>query len=153
MRPDDRTTDERRLASGALRALGMLTPPVVAVAAVGAGWAGSAGAAAGLALVAVLFGGSAALLGWVGRRRPSRATGILLGGALGRLLFYVLALTALAQLDSLHRPSLAIATATAIGVTLAYELRLMSRMPRLFWVDARAGHPDAVPPATRSQSL
>lgn len=153
MRPDDRTTDERRLLSGAVGVLGVLALPTVVVATLLAGWPGAAGAIAGLGLVAVLFTGSAALLGWVGRRAPSRAAGVMLAGAFGRLAFYVLALSILARVEWLHRPSLAIATAIAVGVTLAYELRLVSRMPRLFWVDSRAGRPTAVLTTTRSQSL
>ncbi len=141
---DHRGVDERRLAMGAVRALAVLAVPVAAVGGLVAGWPGAVSALVGLGFVLVLFGASAVLLAWVARRNPTRGlrgVGVLVGGGVVRLALYGAALVGLAQLGWVHRPSLAVATAAAIAVTLAYELRLMAGMPRLFWID-----PDLAPP-------
>lgn len=136
---------ERALAVGAARALALLAVPVLTVAWLLEGAAGVAGAAVGLTFVAVLFVGSSLGLAWAAARGGgSVALGVLLGGALGRLLLYAAALVALSNVEGLHRASLAIATAVAVAVTLAYELRLLARDPRLFRVETgttRSSHP------------
>lgn len=152
----ERGTDERRLAAGAVWAVGLLALPAGVLAGLAAGWAGVVSALIGLGFVLVLFGAAAALLAWVAGRNPTRGlrgVGVLVGGALVRLALYAVVLVALARLTWLHRPSLAWATAAAIAITLAYELRLMARLPRLFWVDAEAARPTAVSNTTRSQTL
>jgi hypothetical protein len=136
--PPEVATDERQLALGALRVLGLLAVPAAALAWLVAGPAGAVGALIGLALVLVLFGASAALLAWVAARRADAGIGLLVAGAVGRLVLYVLTLGLLSQVSWVHRPSLAIATVTAIAVTMAYELRLLARTPRLFWLDTAA---------------
>jgi hypothetical protein len=158
-------TDERRLAVGALRVLTLLAIPAGALAWLVAGPAGAAGALVGLGLVLVLFGTSASLLAWVAARRPDAGIGLMVAGAAGRLVLYVLTLGLLSEVSWVHRPSLALATVTAIAVTLAYELRLLARTPSLFWLDTAArpstgvaGVPSTVPaarPSTtpRSRSL
>jgi hypothetical protein len=131
-------TDERQLAAGAVRILAALAVPAAAVAWYVAGPAGLVGALVGLGLVLVLFGASASLLAWVASRRSDAGIGLLVAGAAGRLVLYVVTLSLLSQVSWVHPPSLAIATVTAITVTLAYELRLLARTPRLFWLDPAA---------------
>ncbi len=149
----ERRVEEWRLSTGALRALGWTAVPVVGGATWLAGLPGLAGAAAGLALVTVLFAGAAALLAMVVDRSPTTALTVLVMGLGVRLLAYVAVLTALDAQGWVHRPSLAAATGLGVAITLAYELRLLARMPRLFWIDADTDRPRAVPNATRSQLL
>jgi hypothetical protein len=145
--------DERLLARGALSVLAVLALPAAATAAVVGGLPAAASALIGLGFVLVLFGASALLLSWVAGRRPSTALAVLVGGVAGRLVLYAATLSALTQVAWIHRPSLALATGAAVAVTLAYELRVLSRTPRLFWVDAGAPRPSALTNATRSRSL
>ncbi len=150
----DHVPDERKLATGALSILGLLLVPAAGVAYAIAGWNGAVSAAIGLVFVAVLFGASAALTAWVAARDPHNAgIGILVLGAVVRLPLYFLALSLLSRLSWVHGRSLAAATAVAVAVTLAYELRLMARMPRLFHVDAAAARPTAVANDARSEQL
>lgn len=157
--------DERALALGALKILAVLAVPVVGGAYWLVGTAGAVSAAIGLSFVLVLFGASAALLAYVAGRAErtgsdaapvpgsTHGVGLLVLGAMVRLPLYLVALTLLDRVSWIHGRSLAAATGIAVAVTLAYELRLMSRMPRLFWVDATAGRPSAVTTDTRSESL
>jgi hypothetical protein len=148
--------DERELAVGALRALALLAVPVAGGAAWLVGWNGAVSALIGLGFVLVLFGASAALLVWVAGRPGidgAGSVGILVVGAMVRLPLYVAALFGLTQLSWVHGRSLAAATGIAVAVTLAYELRLLSRMPRLFWVDAQAGGSTTAANDARSQPL
>jgi ATP synthase protein I len=126
---------ERRLALGAVQALCVVGVPVVAVAAMVAGAPGALGAVIGLGFVLLLFGASAWMLARAVERGQRSAMGVLVGGALGRLMLYAAALMGLSRVEGIHRPSLALATAVALVVTLAYEMRLLARMPQLFWVD------------------
>jgi hypothetical protein len=149
-------TDERQLVTGAVRVLALMTVPAGAAAWLAAGPGGAISALIGLALVLVLFGVSALLLGLGAGRGADASLALLVGGVIGRLLLYMLTLGLLSQVPWVHRPSLALATAAAIAFTLAYELRLLSRSPRLFWLDTAqsstsvAGVPST---ATRSPSL
>ena len=145
--------EERLLARGALMVVLLLALPAAAIAAPIGGWPAVASALIGFGFVLVLFGVSALLLSWVAGRDPSTALGVLLGGVAGRLVLYAVVLNVLAQVAWVHRPSLAVATGAALAATLAYELRLLSRMPRLFWVDAGADRSPALSDATRSRSL
>jgi hypothetical protein len=147
-------TDERRLAVGALQVLVALALPVVAIAGWLVGWDGALSALIGLAFVLVLFGGSAALLAFAAARTtPARGVGLLVVGAVARLPLYLVALRLLEQVPWIHGRSLAAATALAVAVTLAYEVHLLRRMPRLFWIDAAAVRPPAVANDTRSRAL
>jgi hypothetical protein len=128
-------TDEQQLAAGALRVLALMAVPAGATAWLFAGPSGALGALIGLGLVLVLFGASASLLAWVAARRDDAGIGLLVAGAAGRLVLYVLTLSLLSQVSWVHRPSLAIATVAAIAVTMVYELRLLANNPRLFWLD------------------
>jgi hypothetical protein len=150
--------DERELAVGAVRVLAVLAVPAAGLGWLAAGAAGVIGSLIGLGLVLVLFGASAVLLALVATRRPDAGIGLLVAGAVGRLALYLVTLGSLSQVSWVHPPSLALATVTAIAVTLAYELRLLARRPQLFWLDAGTTGPSAAAasgPSTapRSRSL
>lgn len=150
MAADREGSHERRLAVRTLAVLVALAAPIGAAGALFAGPTGALSALIGLGFVALLFGASAWLLVWTVGRSAGSALGILLGGVYTRLVLYAAALAGLAQLSWVHRPSLALATAAAFVATLAYEFVTLTRSPQLFWIDADAGRPDAVPHATRS---
>lgn len=167
--------DERRLARGALRILAVLAPPVVGVAYFVADGAGAISALIGLSFVLVMFSASGAILAWVSARSSAgtdadtdadtdtdtsgdlaagKGVGLMVLGAAVRLPLYIVALVLLERVSWIHGRSLAAATAIAVVVTLAYELRLIATMPRLFWVDPAAGSTSAVPTDdTRSDTL
>jgi len=145
--------DERRLAVGAVRALAVLGVPVVATAAFIAGSRGALSALVGLGFVLLLFGSSALLLARVAAHGEGRSIGLMVSGSVVRIALYLVVLNALGGLAWIHGRSLAAATAVAVAVTLAYELRLVANSPRLFWIDADARRPHPVPHATRSESL
>lgn len=133
---------ELRLAGKALLAIGVLAVPVAVAAGVVEGVPGVVGALAGLGLVAVLFGASGAAMAFAARRVPSAMVRVAVIGFAVRLALYVAVLQVLGQAATVHRGSLAIATAVGVVVTLYYELRLISKTPQLFWVesdDARRG--------------
>lgn len=155
MRADRHRADEWQLAFGALKVLAALGVPLVAGAALVAGWPGAAGALAGIGLVALLFGGSAVLLSVMVTRRPTAAVAALVVGLVVRLIAYAAVLAWLDGLGWVHRPSLAAAAGLGVAVALAYELRLLARMPQLFWIDTETDRPHqaASTAATRSQSL
>lgn len=150
MRTDPSGSQLRGLAGRTLVLLSLLAVPLVVVATWQLGWHAGASALTGVGFVLVLFGASALSLAWVSDRRPGTALAVLLGGALGRLALYAATLGALGTLTWVHRPTLAVATGVAVAVTLAAELRWLSRTPSLFWVDAEACRPTAVSHATRS---
>ncbi|HSK22116.1 MAG TPA: hypothetical protein VK906_03020 [Egicoccus sp.] len=138
------------LLRGTLRVLALVAILVAVGAGVLAGSLAGLSALIGVAFVAVLFGVSTAMLAWSARRSAGSALGMLAGAMVGRLILYAAALSALAQVDWVHRTSLALATAVAVALTLAYELRTLSRMPRLFWIDADASQSAALD-TTRSR--
>jgi hypothetical protein len=150
VRADQPGSDERRLLVGTLCTLAVVAVPVVAVAAALDGWATAASALLGVGLVAVLFGGSAAVLAWAATNGRGGAIGLQVGAGLGRLVLYALVLAGLTEVGWVNRPALGAATALAFAITLAYELRALSRLPRLYWVDANAGRSPASNP-TRSR--
>jgi hypothetical protein len=51
-----------------------------------------------------------------------------------RVFCYLAGLHALSGVDSLNRPSLALAVASGFAVTLIHELRLLHRTPQVYWV-------------------
>jgi hypothetical protein len=142
--------DEHKLLRGTLIALVITAVPIVAAAGLLVGADGVLGAIVGIGLVALLFGGSTAVLAYVASRRGGAGIGLLVGGAALRLPLYLAVLFALRDVPYVHGRSLATATAIAIAVTLAVELRLLARLPRLFWVDAAATRPSALAHDTRS---
>ncbi|MEX0831963.1 MAG: hypothetical protein WD358_03330 [Nitriliruptoraceae bacterium] len=139
----------RSLLVGTVVTLSVTATIVAVVAGFVAGTAGVVGALIGVGLVLVLFAGSAGLLLITVSRNPSMALAVLVGGAFVRLAVYGSTLVALARVEGIHRPSLAIATGVAIAIALVQEMRALARTPRLYWVDAST--PDGpVPSATRS---
>ncbi len=146
--PDIR--DELALLRGATLALMITAVPVVGIAGAMIGVDGALGALVGIGLVGVLFCGSTAALALVASRRTGSGIGLQLGAAALRLPLYLGILFALRDVAWIHARSLAAATAIAIVVTLAVELRLLARLPRLFWVDAAATRPSALAHDTRS---
>jgi hypothetical protein len=143
-------SDEARLAVRTAGLLLVLAVGAVAVAAPTLGTGAALSALVGVGLTAVLWGVSAALLVWAAGRGRDHALEILVGGAAVRLGFYLVVLDALSRLAWVHRPSLAVATAASLAVTLVAEMVWMTRLPRLFWVDAEAARPSVVSHATRS---
>lgn len=130
---------ERTLGVAAAKLLAVLAVPLIAGATAVAGWGGALGSAAGLLLVLGLFGLSGLALGALPAAGPSLVVRVSLVALGVRLVGYLVALAALATVDGLHRPSLAAATAVAIVVTLAHELRTVQTTPGFFRVDAGAG--------------
>ena len=128
-------TAERRLVRGAVVTIALLAVPVAAVAWATVGAAGAVSALIGLGLVLVLFGASAAALVHVAARAEGAGIGVLVGGAALRLPLYMVVLLALSGVPWVHGRSLAAATAVGVAVTLASELRLLSSLPQLFWID------------------
>lgn len=149
-RRDPSGSDERRLFGVAVATLAALAAPVALVAWLVAGPGAALSAMIGLGLVLLLFGASSAALAWVATRRGGAGIGVLAGGALLRLPLYLLVLFALNGVSWVHGRSLAAATAVAVAVTLATELRMLARTPRLFWVDAAAARSTAPDFDTRS---
>lgn len=142
--------DERRLAVWTGSLLAALAVVAVAVGGVLGGTPAALSALIGVGLTAVLFGVSVLLLAWAAERGKGAAIGLLTVGASFRLGFYFLVLEALALVAWIDRPSLAIATAVSLAITLLAELVWMSRMPRLFWIDTGAATAPASAHATRS---
>ncbi len=141
-------SDERKLVRGALLVLSALALPTIGVGYASVGWEGAVSALLGLSFVLLLFGGSAVLLVRAARRRDD-GIAVLVVGALVRLPLYLVSLALLSQLSWIHGRSLALATLVGVAVTLAYELRLIARSPRMFWIDPEAAASTVVD-ATRS---
>lgn len=146
---------ELRLARQAGLALLLLAVPLLGVAGALNGVPGVLGAAAGLGLVGVLFGAAGVAQGLAARRSRSTVVAVMAAGFVVRLGVYATVLAALGRVASLHRPSLAIATAVGLVVTLYHEMRVMSRTPELFWVESgrdssgERGTPASEPLSTR----
>jgi hypothetical protein len=143
--------DEWRLLWVAVTTLLVLAGPVALVAWIMEGPGAAMSAMIGLGLVLMLFGASAAAVAWVAARRGGAGIGILAGGALLRLPLYLLVLFGLSGVSWIHGRSLAAATAVAVAVTLAAELRLLARSPQLFWIDAATAPSPALAHDQRSR--
>jgi len=126
---------ERRLVRAAVLTIALLALPVSAVAWALVGPSGALSALVGLGLVLVLFGGSAAALVHVASRGRGAGIGVLVGAAALRLPLYLVVLLGLSGVPWVHGRSLAAATAVGVAVTLTAELRLLSSLPQLFWID------------------
>lgn len=155
MTPTPERSDEQTLLRGIVAALG-----VVAVVVVGGAWLigdayAALSAAIGVMFVALMFIGSAAILARVARSQSPFLTGAgvviaLAAAAIIRMLVYFLALWGLSRVAWVNPLSLAIAVVIGIVATLVYELRLVSALPRLFWIDTSVARPTV--PATDSRS-
>jgi hypothetical protein len=139
---------ELHLAVGALKAIAVLAAPIVAAAWFAAGSGGALGAGIAVAVVAGMYLMSGALLSYAGRFGPSALMAAALGGFAMRLMIYALLLVLLQPVEAIHGPSLAISAAVLLVLTLIWEVRLVSRTPNLYWIDARAAA--AAPPSTRN---
>ena len=130
---------ELRLARSAAIFLVVLGIPVIAIAGLAAGWPGAASAAIGTAVVIGMFLMAGALMSWAARISPAALMGAVLGGYLVRLMIYAGLIVLLRPVEWLSGPSLAISTAVLLVAVLAWEVRVASRNPSMFWVDASAG--------------
>ena len=130
---------ELDLARSAVKFLLVLGAPVIAVAALLEGAAGAWSATIGAAVVIGMFLMAGALMSWAARISPTALMAAVLGGYVIRLVIYALLIVLLRPVEWLSGPSLAIATAVLLVAVLVWEVRLVSRTPNLFWVDASAG--------------
>ncbi|CAN5168753.1 hypothetical protein BH20ACT9_BH20ACT9_08700 [soil metagenome] len=125
---------ELRLARSAVVFVTLLAVPVVGVAALVAGGGGALGAAIGAAVVVGMFAMSGATLSWAARLGPTALMGAALGGYLLRLMIYALLIVLLRPVEAIHGPSLAVSAAVLLVAALVWEVRTVSRLPGLFWV-------------------
>lgn len=132
---------ELQLARSAVGFLLVLGGPVIAVAALIEGTPGALSAAIGAAVVIGMFLMAGALMSWAARISPAALMGAVLGGYLVRLMIYAGLIVLLRPVPWLSGPSLAISTAVLLVAVLVWEVRMVSRTPNLFWVDAAAGSP------------
>jgi hypothetical protein len=129
---------ELRLAGSAIRLIAALAVPVVAVAFALAGRPGALGAVLGAAIVGGVFLLSAALLSSAARLGPTALLAAALGGYLLRLLLYAVLIVVLRPVEAFSHESLALSTAFLLIAALVWEVRLVSRTPGLFWLEAGA---------------
>jgi len=126
---------ELHVAGSALKAIAVLALPVLGAGSVAAGSGGLLGAGLAIALVGGMFAISAALLSLAARFGPSALLAAALGGFALRLALYGVLLVVLEPVEAIHGPTLAIASAVLLVVTLAFEAWHVSRRPELFWLD------------------
>ena len=134
---------ELRLARSAALFLVVLGAPVIGIAALFAGWPGAASAGIGTAVVIGMFLMAGATMSWAARISPAALMGAVLGGYLVRLMIYAGLIVLLRPVPWLSGTSLAISTAVLLVAVLAWEVRVASRNPSMFWVDAAAGQPSS----------
>jgi len=151
-------TDEQKLLRGVFRSLTVVAVIVISGAFFLQDFNAAASAAIGVLFVALMFGGSAAILVHVARSQSQFLTGAggvvaLAAAAIIRLPVYLLALWGLSRVAWVHPRSLAIAVVIGIVVTLVYELRLVSALPRLFWIDTSVVQPTVTATDSRSEPL
>ena len=132
---------ELRLARSAALFLLVLGLPVIGVSWLSAGWPGVAGAALGTAVVIGMFLMAGATMSWAARISPTALLGAVLGGYLVRLMIYAVLIVVLGDAAWLSGTTLAIATAVLLVAVLGWEVRVASRNPSMFFVDAAAGQP------------
>lgn len=135
--PPDRADAIGALYRPAFIALAVVAVPVVGGAAAWSGLGGVYGAVAGLGLVAIMFGGSVAVLR-VGTRRLSDPRQVLMLAGAGfcvRLLCYALVLILLSMIPGLDRIAVAAGVFAGVVVTLGAEMRAVANTPRLLWLD------------------
>lgn len=134
MRTAEGGQPETRLARAGLACGVAVGVPLVVGAGLVVGPAGALGAAVGTALVTLLIG----MPGAVARLAAAAGDQAVVAGALVgvgvRLCVYIGVLVALRDVEAVHRPSLAIATAVALVATLAVEMWIVARRPQLTWL-------------------
>jgi ATP synthase protein I len=129
---------ELRLAASALRVIALAAVPVTGAAFVLAGARGALGAAIAAGVVAGMFLLSGGLLSLAAPLGPSALLAAALGGYVLRLMLYALLIVLLRPLEGFSHASLAVSAAVLLVVALAWEIRVVSRTPELFWLDAGA---------------
>ena len=134
---------ELRLARSAVMFIVVLGVPVVAVAGVLGGGPGALSAGIGALVVIGMFLMAGATMSWAARISPAALMGAVLGGYLVRLVIYALLIVLLRPVEWLSGTSLAISTAILLVAVLAWEVRVASRNPSMFWIDPAAGQPRA----------
>ncbi len=134
---------ELRLARSALRVVAILAVPAVAIATAVAGPGGALGAGIAAGVVGGMFIMAGALMSWAARIGPTALMAAVLGGYLLRLLIYALLIVLLRPVETIHGPSLAITAATLLLAALAWDVRLVSRVPSFYWVHASPAGPRA----------
>lgn len=117
----------RRLAVVTAVTLILLVGAAAVVGAALVGPDGARSAALGVGLTAVLFGGG--LLGLVRTPAGSSSFTPVLAAFSLRIVLYAAALALVSRAEWVHGPSLALATAASIAVTLAVELVALAREP------------------------
>lgn len=132
---------ELRLARSAVLFLVVLGGPTLLISWLAAGMPGVWGAGLGLAVVIGMFLMAGATMSWAARISSAALMGAVLGGYLVRLIIYAVLIVVLGDAEWLSGTTLAVATAVLLVAVLAWEVRVASRNPSLFWVDAGAGKP------------
>ena len=115
--------------------------PALAIAAAVAGAGGALGAGIAAAVVGGMFIMAGALMSWAARIGPTALMAAVLGGYLLRLLIYTLLIVLLRPVEAIHGPSLAITAAVLLLAALAWDVRLVSRVPSFYWVTAASPGP------------
>ena len=129
---------ELRLARSAVGVVGLLAIPALAIATAVAGPGGALGAGIAAAVVGGMFIMAGALMSWAARIGPTALMAAVLGGYLLRLLIYALLIVLLRPVETIHGPSLAITAAVLLLAALAWDVRLVSRVPSFYWVNTAA---------------
>jgi len=132
---------ELRLARSAVLVVVIMAIPALAIAAAVAGAGGALGAGIAAAVVGGMFIMAGALMSWAARIGPTALMAAVLGGYLLRLLIYALLIVLLRPVEAIHGPSLAITAAVLLLAALAWDVRLVSRVPSFYWVTAASPGP------------
>jgi hypothetical protein len=145
---------ELQLARSAAIFVVVLGIPVVGIAWLVQGTPGLFSALIGAAVVIGMFLMAGTTMSWAARIGPEALMGAVLGGYLVRLMIYAGLILLLRDVPWLHGPTLAISTAVLLVAVLGWEVRVASRNPSLFWVNAAAGQsPSAGVVKTRDSSV
>ncbi|MGI9017452.1 MAG: hypothetical protein ACR2HR_10190 [Euzebya sp.] len=129
---------ELQLALGALKFLAVAAVPVVGLSWLIIGPTGALSAGISVAIVAGMYLMSGLLLSYAAKFGPGALMAAALGGFGLRLAIYALLLVLLTPIQSIHGPTLAVTAACLIVATLVWEVRMVSKIPNLYWIDARA---------------
>lgn len=136
---------ELRLARSAAVFLLILGAPTLFISWLAAGMPGLWGAGIGVTVVIGMFLMAGATTSWAARISPAALMGAVLGGYLVRLIIYAVLIVVLGDAQWLSGTTMAVATAALLVAVLGWEVRVASRNPSMFWVDASAGKPAAAP--------
>jgi hypothetical protein len=131
-RPGD---NELTMARGAVRVGAIVAAPVVLAALVLRGIPGALTALGAVVLVVGNLYVTGRSLSWAAKIGPVALQATALGGFLVRLVVYAAAIVVLRPVEAIDGPVLAISTALAMVVVLAYEVRLVTSHPEMWFVD------------------